>query len=462
MYGDLLLDRLWCKTSHLSQGETWLCYQVPFQRKCAKCPAMSARDTSGSAPQHSHLHNNTMSRNENFWVDQVTVPHPPRGERQGGGGRQGGGADKGGGGRQRGGNGTAVARAIGENRSKIAYVSHSARRALLVPYFACIAHLPDRLDYLPSLLHPRHASDLPVSRGRRAMGNTSGAEGGMSLRHRGGVGGRLRDGAHLRPLSVSSVNPKEISECLAWAVRMQRLVAGSAMRQPGAAGLQWANASMALPVLTISCMRYVCRRCSTSGAAKTVRVRVALSTAKRNGSSAANDKRFGTGDDAEERFGGSEKETRSEKRGLSGHGVCVCVCVCLCVCVCVFRGRTILKRETRMGPGPPWSPEAPPKSVQCTASDRVPSCLAPAGVASGGLAWATTSGGLGLCVCVCVFRAVPHPNPRQRGRVQKPSCHQHDPDFMPDTLGSIVINMIISMFCALLGSRGGGGGRNEN
>ena len=38
---------------------------------------MSARDTSGSAPQHSHPHNNRMSRNEKFWVDQVTVPHPP-------------------------------------------------------------------------------------------------------------------------------------------------------------------------------------------------------------------------------------------------------------------------------------------------------------------------------------------------------------------------------------------------
>ena len=38
---------------------------------------MSARDTSGSAPQHSHPHNNTMSRKEKFWVDQVTVPHPP-------------------------------------------------------------------------------------------------------------------------------------------------------------------------------------------------------------------------------------------------------------------------------------------------------------------------------------------------------------------------------------------------
>ena len=38
---------------------------------------MSARDASGSAPQHSHPHNNTMSRNEKFWVDQVTPPPPP-------------------------------------------------------------------------------------------------------------------------------------------------------------------------------------------------------------------------------------------------------------------------------------------------------------------------------------------------------------------------------------------------
>ena len=44
-----------------------------------------------------------------------------------------------------------------------------------------------------------------------------------------------------------------------------------------------------------------------------------------------------------------------------------------------------------MGPGPPWSPEAPPKSVQRTW--RAPPCLAPTGVAAGGLAWARTSGG---------------------------------------------------------------------
>ena len=49
---------------------------------------MSARDTSGSAPQHSHPHKNTMSRNEKFWVDQVTAP--PRGTTRGGE-RQGGG-----------------------------------------------------------------------------------------------------------------------------------------------------------------------------------------------------------------------------------------------------------------------------------------------------------------------------------------------------------------------------------
>ena len=48
-----------------------------------------------------------------------------------------------------------------------------------------------------------------------------------------------------------------------------------------------------------------------------------------------------------------------------------------------------------MGPGPPWSPEAPPKSVQRTL--RAPSCHAPAWVAAGGLARARTSCGVGLC-----------------------------------------------------------------
>ena len=50
---------------------------------------MSSTDTSGSAQQHSHPHNNTMSRNEKFWVDQVTPPPPPR-EQQGVGNDKGG------------------------------------------------------------------------------------------------------------------------------------------------------------------------------------------------------------------------------------------------------------------------------------------------------------------------------------------------------------------------------------
>ena len=47
-----------------------------------------------------------------------------------------------------------------------------------------------------------------------------------------------------------------------------------------------------------------------------------------------------------------------------------------------------------MGLGPPWSPGAPPKSVQRIV--RAPPCPAPAGVAAGGLAWVRTSGGVGL------------------------------------------------------------------
>ena len=65
-----------------------------IQQKGAKCPTMSTKDTIGSTPQHSHPHNNTMSRNEKFWVDQVTVPPPPLGNdkgwatTRGGGGRR--------------------------------------------------------------------------------------------------------------------------------------------------------------------------------------------------------------------------------------------------------------------------------------------------------------------------------------------------------------------------------------
>ena len=49
---------------------------------------MVVLSSSISAKEHSHPHNNTMSRNEKFWVDPVTVPRPPPppGERQRGGG----------------------------------------------------------------------------------------------------------------------------------------------------------------------------------------------------------------------------------------------------------------------------------------------------------------------------------------------------------------------------------------
>ena len=51
----------------------------------------------------------------------------------------------------------------------------------------------------------------------------------------------------------------------------------------------------------------------------------------------------------------------------------------MCVHVCVGGGGgTMLKRETRMGPGPPWSPEAPPNVYVCV--------------------WVC----VGVCVCVCV------------------------------------------------------------
>ena len=59
---------------------------------------MSARDTSGSGPQHIHPHNNTMSRNEKFWVDQVTPPPPPPGNDKGWGTTRGGGGTREGGG----------------------------------------------------------------------------------------------------------------------------------------------------------------------------------------------------------------------------------------------------------------------------------------------------------------------------------------------------------------------------
>ena len=39
-----------------------------------------------AVPHHSHPHNNTVSCDKNFCVDQVTAPPPPRGKTRGGGG----------------------------------------------------------------------------------------------------------------------------------------------------------------------------------------------------------------------------------------------------------------------------------------------------------------------------------------------------------------------------------------
>ena len=56
-------------------------------RKVSKMSCHEYKGYSGSAPQHSHPHNNTVSRNEKIWVDQV--PPPPVKDK--GWGRTGGG-----------------------------------------------------------------------------------------------------------------------------------------------------------------------------------------------------------------------------------------------------------------------------------------------------------------------------------------------------------------------------------
>ena len=59
----------------------------------AKVSKMSCHECKGykwQCPTTQSPHNNTMSRNENFWVDQVTVHPPPGGERQGVGNDKGG------------------------------------------------------------------------------------------------------------------------------------------------------------------------------------------------------------------------------------------------------------------------------------------------------------------------------------------------------------------------------------
>ena len=76
MYGDLLLDQL---------GVNFL-GPAPLDLELWHMLTTFHLNALGSTLGWWFCHNNTVSRNEKFWVEQVTVPHPPPGEGQGGGG----------------------------------------------------------------------------------------------------------------------------------------------------------------------------------------------------------------------------------------------------------------------------------------------------------------------------------------------------------------------------------------
>ena len=80
MYGDLFLDQL--SVNFLGPAPLdleFLHMLTTFHWKAL-----------GSTLGWWFCHNNTVSCNEKFWVEQVTVPHPPLGKDKGGGGGQGG------------------------------------------------------------------------------------------------------------------------------------------------------------------------------------------------------------------------------------------------------------------------------------------------------------------------------------------------------------------------------------
>ena len=81
MYGDLLLDQL----SVNSLGPAPLDLELLHMLTTFHWNAL------GSTLGWWFCHNNTVSCNEKFWVEQVTVPHPPLGEGQGVGKDKGGG-----------------------------------------------------------------------------------------------------------------------------------------------------------------------------------------------------------------------------------------------------------------------------------------------------------------------------------------------------------------------------------
>ena len=88
MYGDLLLDRLGVKFL----GPAPLHLELLHMLSTFHWNALGS--TLGwwfCLLCRSHSHYNTMSRNENFWVDQVTVHPPPLGNDKGWGTTRGGG-----------------------------------------------------------------------------------------------------------------------------------------------------------------------------------------------------------------------------------------------------------------------------------------------------------------------------------------------------------------------------------
>ena len=81
MYGDLLLDRL---------GVNFL-GPAPLDLELLHTLATFHWNALGSTLGWWFCHNNTVSCNEKFWVEQVTVPHPPLGKDKGWGRTGGGG-----------------------------------------------------------------------------------------------------------------------------------------------------------------------------------------------------------------------------------------------------------------------------------------------------------------------------------------------------------------------------------
>ena len=80
MYGDLLLDRLGAK----------FLGPAPLDLELLHMLTTFHWNALGSTLGWWLCHNNTVSHNGKFWVEQVTVPHPPLGKDKGWGRTRGG------------------------------------------------------------------------------------------------------------------------------------------------------------------------------------------------------------------------------------------------------------------------------------------------------------------------------------------------------------------------------------